>query len=170
VVFFGFVYPSKGIESLFDIAMPSSDSIVIAGAIKDEAYGQQLADAARAKGWGDNQLYFTGFLSPQDAADLLSVADAVVLPFVDGGGEWNTSIHSALAQGTLVITTAVTPRGDEAQRNLYTAALSDINAMRSALNQLAGRRVAPLSSDEQWKEIATAHSTFYSRCGGFSNE
>lgn len=164
VVFFGFVYPSKGIESLFDIANSSSDSLVIAGAIKDDAYARQLAERARVKGWCDDQCYFTGFLSPQEAADLLAAADAVVLPFIGGGGEWNTSIHSALAQGTLVITTAVPPRGDEALRNLFTAAPSDTNAMRTALDQLAGRRVAPLSCDTQWQVIASAHVAFYDRC------
>lgn len=164
VVFFGFLYPRKGIESLFDIANAPSDSLVIAGAIKDETYAHQLAEVARLKGWGDDQLFFTGFLSPKDAVDLLAVADAVVLPFLDGGGEWNTSIHSALTQGTLVITTAVPPRGDEPQRNLYTAAPSDINEMRSALNRLAGRRVAPLSTEAQWHDIATAHVAFYRQC------
>lgn len=164
VVFFGFVYQGKGIESLFDIATSSSDSLVIAGAIKDNAYAQQLAELARLKGWSDDQINFTGFLSPPDAADLLAVADAVVLPFVGGGGEWNTSIHSALAQGTLVITTAVPPSGYEALRNLFTAAPSDINAMRTALDQLAGHRVAPLSSDAQWQGIASAHVAFYHRC------
>lgn len=161
VVFFGFVYPSKGIELLFDIATPLSDSLVIAGAIKFDAYKQQLANVAQTKGWRDDQIHFTGFLSPQDAADLLAIADAVVLPFRDGGGEWNTSIHSALAQGTLVITTAVPPRGDELQRNLYTAAPLDVIDMRGALDRIAGRRTPPLSADNQWKEIAKAHVAFY---------
>ena len=164
VVFFGFVYPSKGIELLFDIAAPSSDSVIIAGAVKDDTYMHQLAEVALAKGWREDQLHFTGFLSPQDAADLLAVADAVVLPFLNGGGEWNTSIHSALAQGTLVITTAVSPRGDEPQRNLYTAAPVDIHAMRTALDRLAGRRGSPKSTESQWQEIAMVHVNFYRRC------
>ena len=124
----------------------------------------QLAEVALAKGWREDQLHFTGFLSPQDAADLLAVADAVVLPFLNGGGEWNTSIHSALAQGTLVITTAVSPRGDEPQRNLYTAAPVDIHAMRTALDRLAGRRGSPKSTESQWQEIAMVHVNFYRRC------
>ena len=164
VVFFGFLYPSKGIELLFDIANPVSDSLIIAGAVKDKEYMRKLGDVAQAKGWRENQLHFTGFLSPQDAADLLKIPDAVVLPFLDGGGEWNTSIHSALAQGTLVITTAVPPRGDEPQRNLFTAAPSDIYEMRAALDRLAGRRSAPISAETQWQTIATAHVDFYRRC------
>jgi glycosyltransferase involved in cell wall biosynthesis len=164
VVFFGFVYPSKGIELLFDIATPSSDSVIIAGAVKDDVYIHQLAEVALAKGWRKDQFHFTGFLSPQDAADLLAAADAVLLPFLKGGGEWNTSIHSALVHGTLVIATAVSPRGDEPQHNLYTAAPMDVNAMRTALDQLAGRRGSPKSTESQWQEIATAHVDFYRRC------
>ncbi len=164
VIFFGFIYPSKGIELIFDIANSVNDSLIIAGAVKDTVYMHQLSEVALAKGWRENQLHFTGFLSPQDAADLLAIADAVVLPFLDGGGEWNTSIHSALAQGTLVITTAVPPRGDEPQRNLFTAAPSDICEMRVALDRLAGRRRAPTPTEAQWQEIATAHLDFYHRC------
>lgn len=164
VIFFGFIYPSKGIELLFDIANPISDSLIIAGGVKDNGYMHQLADVAQAKGWREGQFLFTDFLSPDDAADLLAIADAVVLPFLDGGGEWNTSIHSALAQGTLVITTAVPPRGDEPQRNLFTAAPSDIYEMRSALDRLAGRRGAPDSLETQWQSIAIAHLDFYRRC------
>ncbi len=161
IVFFGFVYPSKGVDLLFDIATSSRDSLVIAGAVKDDSYMQHLVNAAQAKGWRDDQLHFTGFLSPQDAADLLSVADAVVLPFLDGGGEWNTSIHSALAQGTLVITTSLSPHGDEPTLNLYTAAPMDIVDMRGALDRLAGRRTPPISSESQWVDIANAHLAFY---------
>ena len=164
VVFFGFLYPSKGIELIFDIANSVSDFLIIAGAVKDSAYMHELSAVAQVKGWREDQLLFSGFISPQDAADLLTIADAVVLPFLYGGGEWNTSIHSALAQGTLVITTSVTPRGDESQRNLFTAAPSDIDEMRAALDRLAGRRRAPISAEMQWQSIATAHVDFYHRC------
>jgi glycosyltransferase involved in cell wall biosynthesis len=164
VVFFGFLYPSKGIEDLFDIANPETDFLIVAGAVKDEAYLQRLRNTAQSKGWGERQVRFTGFLRPHDAADLLMAADAVVLPFLNGGGEWNTSIHSALAQGTLVITTAETPRGDEPSRNLYTAAPSSVQEMRAALNQLAGRRIAPMSTEVFWGGIAAAHLSFYGQC------
>ncbi len=161
VVFFGFVYPSKGIELLFDIATSSSDLLVIAGTLKDTSYIQQLINIAQSKNWRCNQVHFTGFLAAHDAANLLSIADAVVLPFLDGGGEWNTSIHSALAQGTLVITTSLTPHGDEPKRNFYTAALMDIVDMRDALDRLAGRRIPPISPEIQWAEISSAHLAFY---------
>ena len=163
VVFFGFVYPDKGIELIFNIANPLTDSVVVAGALQDSNYVSQLISTAQINGWSESQIHFTGFLSPQDAADLLAIADAVVLPFRAGSGEWNTSVHSALAQGTLVITTAVSPRGDEPDRNLYTAAPADIDNMRAALDRIAGRRISPISTEEQWKHIANSHVNFYKR-------
>lgn len=164
VVFFGFLYPNKGIELLFDIANPATDSVVIAGTGNHSSYRDQLTARARSKHWRDDQVHYTGFLPAPEAADLLAVADAVVLPFLDGGGNWNTSIHSARAQGTLVITTAIPARGDEPQDNLYTAAPSDVEAMRAALDRLAGRRAQPLSPEAQWHSIAQAHLAFYRQC------
>ncbi|HSI54109.1 MAG TPA: glycosyltransferase [Ramlibacter sp.] len=160
VAFFGFIYPKKGVEQLFEIADPAVDALVIAGSVLDEPYAQRLAAIAREHGWGE-QLQYTGYLEPEAAADLLHAADAVVLPFVAGGGEWNTSLHGALAQGTLVVTTSEHPQGDDPQRNLYTAPVADVAGMRQALRTLAGRRSHAPARDE-WAEIARAHVGFYS--------
>ena len=162
IVYFGFVYPNKGIERLFDIANPATDALIIAGATPDTAYAGQLKGLIDSGAWAGHAR-FTGFMDAEDAADLLAVADAVVLPFLDGGGEWNTSIHSGLAQGTLVITTALEPRGDEPERNLFTAPINDTEAMRAALDLLAGRKIALTGRDLKWKNIAARHRDFYQR-------
>ena len=162
IVFFGFLYPSKGVEQLFDIADPACDALVIAGASNDPAYTRRLGQAALARGWG-GQVHYTGFLPEANAADLLAAADAVVLPFLTGAGDWNTSVHGALAQGTLVITTAERPTGDDTVRNLYTARISDVAAMRTALRALAGRRVNATQPAEAWGRIARSHQAFYDR-------
>lgn len=161
IVFFGFVYSSKGIESLFEIANPVTDKLIIAGGIKDEIYMRSLIKLAVFSGWSPDQILFTGFLPADEACQLLSIADAVVLPFKNGGGEWNTSMHSALAQGTLVITTSLNPSGDDPQRNLYTAPLLAIEEMKFALDRLAGRRIQPPKNDDVWKTIAVNHINFY---------
>lgn len=163
IVFFGFVYPSKGIESLLEIANPVTDRLIIAGGIKDEVYMQSLIKLATLLCWSPKQIYFTGFLPKDEACKLLSVADAVVLPFINGGGEWNTSLHSALAHGTLVITTSLNPSGDNLQRNLYTAPLLAIQEMKFALDRLAGRRIPPPMHDNSWNVIADNHVDFYRR-------
>jgi glycosyltransferase involved in cell wall biosynthesis len=159
VVFFGFVYPAKGVELLFRIADPARHALVIAGSVLDAPYRARLEDLARAAGW-EGRVHYTGYLEPGPAADLLFAADAVVLPFLAGGGEWNTSIHGALAQGTLVVTTSANPSGDEPARNLYTARIGDVDGMRRALDGLAGRRVAP-PADDGWGRIARAHTALY---------
>lgn len=160
IVYFGFVYPNKGIERLFDIANPATDTLIIAGATPDAVYADQLKGLVDSGAWAGHAR-FTGFMDVEDAADLLAVADAVVLPFLDGGGEWNTSIHSALAQGTLVITTALEPRGDDPERNLFTAHIDDTEAMRAALDLLAGRKIADSGREIKWKDIAARHRDFY---------
>jgi glycosyltransferase involved in cell wall biosynthesis len=159
VVFFGFVHPAKGVEQLLAIADPHSHTLVIAGAILDAAYHERLQGLAQATGWGGHILY-TGYLQKEEAADLLRAADAVVLPFLAGGGDWNTSIHGALAQGTLVITTSSQPRGDDPVRNLYTARISDTPDMKRALHELAGRRVS-VPAQNGWTDIARVHAEFY---------
>lgn len=161
VVFFGFLYPSKGVEQLFEIADAASDVIVIAGAAKDPEYLRRLEKAATIHGWPKEQIQYVGYLAEAPAADLLAAADAVVLPFVTGAGDWNTSVHAALAQGTPVITTAAEPGGDDTALNLYTARIGDIAEMRCALDSLAGRRSPPAPMAQQWTRIAQSHLAFY---------
>lgn len=159
VVFFGFLYASKGVEQLFDIADPQRDVLVLAGSAPDPVYLDKLKALAAERGWA-GRLIFTGHLPPEEASDLLFAADAVVLPFLEGGGDWNTSIHAALDQGTLVITTAMAPAGDDPARNLYTARISDVHEMKRALGSLAGRRAAALP-ENRWIGIARSHVEFY---------
>ncbi|MGD9726974.1 MAG: glycosyltransferase [Hydrogenophaga sp.] len=160
IVFFGFLYPSKGVEQLFEIANPLTDRLVLAGPVVDPAYQAQLKEQAALLGWEEG-VQFAGFLPSEVAANLLAAADAVLLPFLTGGGEWNTSIHAAQSQGTLIITTSKHPAGDDLLANMYTAAPGSIDEMRNALNRLSGRRSVSRSPDAQWGEIAAAHLAFY---------
>jgi glycosyltransferase involved in cell wall biosynthesis len=163
LVFFGFINRNKGLECLFDIAEHGLDRIVIAGKVGDESYALELVEIARKKGLGE-AVVFTGYLSPEDAADLLAVGDAVVLPFIDGGGNWNTSIHSAAAQGTFVITTGVDGLGFDPERNMYVTRPSDISEMRAAVSQYAGRKVIKADGESGWQRNASAHAEFYRLC------
>ena len=122
--------------------------------------------ASRKNGWTEDSLNFSGFLSRQGAADLLAAADAVILPYVEGGGDWNTAIHSARTQGTFVITTDIKPRGYESNLNMYTASPLDINSMRIALDQFAGYRNQSHSPTVYWHQIALSHLNFYRQITG----
>lgn len=163
VVFFGFVYPHKGVELLFEIADPALDQIVIAGEIDEK--GDCLHEIMRrdsVESWLE-KVTITGFLPAADVAALLAVADAVILPFRTGGGEWNTSIHGAVLNGAFVITTSLTQSGYDKKRNVYFAKVDGIQEMRSALAAYAGMRRgydADIDRDE-WRQIADEHRSLY---------
>lgn len=163
IVFFGFVYPNKGVELLFEIADPALDQIVIAGEIIEASdYHQKIMMLASAGPWA-GKVTVTGFLPPTDVAALLAVADAVILPYRVGGGEWNTSIHAAVLQGSLVITTSLTPHGYDEEHNIFYAKVDDAQEMKSALEIYAGRRQKgePDADRYEWREIASKHRSLY---------
>jgi glycosyltransferase involved in cell wall biosynthesis len=163
IVFFGFIYEHKGVELLFDIADPDFDQIVIAGQLNDQGgYAKKINDLAISYPWA-GKVTITGFLPSMDVAALLSAADAVVLPFRVGGGEWNTSIHSAVLQGTFVITTSESSRGFDKEHNVYYSKIDNVQEMKAALNSYAGKR-REYDSDidkNEWLQIATDHHLLY---------
>ena len=163
VVFFGFVYPYKGVELLFEIADPASDQIVIAGEIEEKGdYSGKIMKHATAESW-IGKVTITGFLPAADVAALLTVADAVILPFRSGGGAWNTSMQAAVLNGAFVITTSLTQNGYDPKRNVYFAKVDDIQEMRTALAIYAGIRRgydADIDRDE-WRPIADRHRSLY---------
>jgi glycosyltransferase involved in cell wall biosynthesis len=163
VVFFGFVYPHKGTELLFDIADPDLDQIVIAGQFGGEGdYYQKIIEKASTNPWA-GKVTITGFLSSDDVAALLAVADAVILPFRTGGGEWNTSIHGAVLQGAFVLTTSQSSGGFDKKHNVHYSEIDNIQEMKAALSTYAGRRREydrEIDKDE-WLQISTDHYSLY---------
>jgi glycosyltransferase involved in cell wall biosynthesis len=164
IVFFGFVYPHKGAELLFDIADPDLDQIVIAGVIdpKEKDYLNKITQRASTAPWA-GKVTITDFLPAQEIAALLAVADAVILPFRDGGGEWNTSIHGAVLNGAFVVTTSLTQKGYDNKRNVYFTKIDDIAQMQSALAAYAGtrRQYDPEIDKDEWLQIAERHRLLY---------
>lgn len=166
LVFFGFVYPSKGVPLLFDIGNPQTDRILIAGDCTDESYRSEIARHAVDVGWSPSDFDFLGYLDPKRSSDLLYAADAVVLPFVDGGGEWNTSIHGAVSQGTLVITTSKSQSGFDEKNNIAYRAPGDIAGMKDDLDRWCGHRIGSRDPQAEWNEIAARHVDIYTRAAG----
>lgn len=163
IVFFGFLYPFKRVELLFEIADPMRDHLVIAGEQSvDPEYSRSIQSRAETAEWR-NSVTMTGFLSETETADLLAAADAVVLPFQHGGGIWNSSIHAALLQGTFVLTTSTTTTGFDEAKNTYFSEVDDMAQMRSALDQYWSQRRAfdPALDGDEWRRIAGEHLKFY---------
>ena len=114
----------------------------------------------------------TGFSPRSEAGRLLAAADAAVFPFLGGGGEWNSSIHGAAAQGTFVLATSLDRRGYDDVKNIYYAVPGDVGEMRQALREHLGRRRAPSadSPEAEWDSIAEAHLELYRTLLGRTGE
>ena len=166
ILFFGFVYPHKGFELLFDIADPDTDQIVVAGMLDEESeYARDISRRAHARAWA-GKVEFIGFTPLAEISALLSIADAVVLPFRNGGGEWNSSIHAAVSHGCFVLTTSRSKIGYDKITNVYYAALDDVPDMKRALQQYAGERrdlKTDIDGDDEWEAIGEQHVSLYSR-------
>lgn len=163
VAYFGFLYPHKGVDDLFDIADPDKHHLVLIGAI-DEAdpYHQSLSVRASRGDWA-GKATITGFLPSDEAARILAAADAVVLPFRGGGGLWNTSLHGAALQGTFIATTSDEKQGYDSDTNIFSAKPGDIASMRQALLTYAGRRNTAdnIRNFATWDSIVEAHVRIY---------
>ncbi len=163
IVYFGFASPAKGIESLFEIADPQHHRLVLICDLSAEDTYQESILALAGRGDWAGKVTVTGFLPPEQAGRVLAAADAAVFPFLDGGGEWNSSIHGAAAQGTFVLSTSLDRHGYDDMKNIYYAVPGDIGEMRQALRKHLGRRRPPQadSPEAEWDSIAEAHLELY---------
>ena len=165
VAYFGFAYPEKGVERVFDIADPARHHLVLICDLDPaDRYHARVLDLSRKSPWR-GRVTVTGFLPKEEAGRILAAADAVLFPFRKGGGEWNTSLHAALAQGTFVLTTSGLREGYDPSENVFYSRPDDVRGMREALLSHAGTKRDGRPSDFQgdWDTIAAAHMDLYRR-------
>ncbi len=162
ITFFGFIYPAKGVELLFDIADPLKDQIIICGASPEMGeYQKSVYAKSNCSPW-TGKVFITGELPREDVAKLLAVSDAVILPFKSGGGDWNTSIHGAQAQGTFVITTSNSASGYDKLTNTYYASIDGVAEMKNALEKYCGsKNIEHGDIDAVWTSISNEHLDLY---------
>jgi len=163
VVYFGFMYPHKGVEQMFEIADPRQDQLVIVGHLdSSNPYHRTVTALAEAPPW-QGAATLAGYLPDAEAAALLASADAIVFPFREGMAQWNTSVSGAQMLGTLVIVTSAERSGYDAETNTYFCAPNDISKLRAALREYVGRRIPATHHQvaEAWKKIAEAHGAVY---------
>lgn len=163
LVYFGFIYEHKGVEDLFAIADPETDTLVLLAELQDgDEHHRAIRRLASSPQW-EGRCFVTGFLPAAEVAEVLAAADAVVLPFRGGGGTWNTSLAAAVAQGTFVVTTATGRQGYDPAHNVYFTMPGDLEAMRAALREHAARRLP--ANDEarraDWQAIVDGHLGLY---------
>ena len=163
LVYFGFIYSHKGVDVLFEIANPEKHHIVLIGYFNEaDPYHKAIMERIRQGPWA-GKITVTGFLPSYEAARILAAADAVVLPFRDGGGMWNTSLHGAAIQGTFILTTSGERHGYDVRENIYYARPNDIEDMREALQLFAGKKNTDenISRFATWDSIADEHIRLY---------
>lgn len=165
VVYFGFLYPDKNVEALFDIADPVRDTLVLVSQLDMlNPYHKIIDQRMKQSDWSQN-CFATGFLSAEDVAKILSVADAAIFPFKNGVGMRNGSFLAAKLQGTFAITTSNTKSGYDEESNVYFARPNDNQAMRLALSAKFefGNDVVGKPSDEfdEWRDIGNQHFSLY---------
>lgn len=168
VVNFGFAYPTKGLELLFQIADSNRDTLVFITAFdpENDPYHRNLMDEMDRAEWR-GRVVVTGFLEVGQVAQLLSAADAAVFPFRNGVGMRNGSFLAARAQGTFTITTSSDRQGFDVAENVFYARPDDLASMRQGLSVNIGRRLDhPFNGDIDWREIAAAHVLIYKQCLG----
>ena len=176
IAYFGFLYPGKGVEQLFEIADATDSHIVIVGGLFTEenlrvlrkekrqkflTYAQNINRLANSDKWS-GKVTLTGFLPPHDVACVLKAADAVVLPYSDGCKPYNTCLYAAQAQGTFVLTTSHDRSGYHPDENTYYARPNDIASMKAALVQYHGRQLKrELLPDGGWGVVRDLHVDLY---------
>lgn len=176
IVYFGFIYPRKRVELLFQIVDANDSHLVIIGdSFREEdlrnfaqsthaaqtIYYQSLRQLSETEVW-KGKVTMSGFLPAHEAARVMAAADAVVLPILGGAGEWNTSVHGAQAQGTFVLTTSKQRRGYDPGENTYFACEHDLEDMRRALKQYVGKRPGDRNAIARaWQSIRESHVDLY---------
>ena len=162
VLYFGFAYAHKGVDQVFEIADPARDRLILCFRMDEgDIYQREIARLASSGAWAGNARLM-GFIADRKMADLLAVADAVILPFRGGSGPWNTSALAVRDQGTLLVTTSREKVGYVAQENTYYALPGDVASMRAGLSAHIGSRRAPgRDNDEVWRHLTDAHIDLY---------
>jgi polysaccharide biosynthesis protein PslF len=164
IVFFGFLHPVKGLETLLTafqkvLTTHSQARLLLVGGVESLAlrgeeakrYSDKLHALARELNLG-NQVHFTGYLDAETASEYLAGADIGVLPFNHGLTMKSGSLLTLLAHNLPVIGTQhSTPLPDEIRVQLVPP--RNIDALADALCQL-------LNSPEQWRHLGESGRTF----------
>jgi glycosyltransferase involved in cell wall biosynthesis len=158
IAYFGYANPNKGVETLFDVADPARDRLVLVCELHESnAYQRMILDRSRAGPWS-GKVTVTGYLPADEVAKVLAASDAVVYPYPSGGGEWNTALHAATAQGVFLLATSLAREGYDPDGNIHYCRPGDIVGMRLALAARLGHRIVPPRDVASgWAQIAKAH-------------
>jgi glycosyltransferase involved in cell wall biosynthesis len=182
-IFFGFVHPVKGIETLL-LAMHSlrkarpdallwlvggTESLALRGS-EAQAYEEKICRMIGELGLAD-AVDLTGFLADHEVAMRLRAADLAVLPFNRGATLKSGTLITCLGFGLPVLTTAGGDLGDlRHAESTWLVPPRDSNALAKAMYQLASveevrQRIAAagqtIGARYRWPMIAQQHRELY---------
>jgi glycosyltransferase involved in cell wall biosynthesis len=163
VVYFGFASTSKGIEQIFKVANPLTDTIILICELNSsDPYHQLIQQEINLNNW-KNHTFITGFIDKKEVAELLSVADVCMFPFVNGVSSRNASVLAARAQGSFIITTSREASGYIDKENTYYVKPNDISELRSALINIYPKNELQNNTLVSWENIAKKHIDLYEK-------
>lgn len=187
VAYFGFISPSKGIETLLHALArarrerPDLRLLLIASREPSEpsytAYHRRITGMLNELDLND-VTYWTGYCSASQVSAFLASADMAVFPFSDGVSLRRTSLLTAMAHGLPVISTYVpnvTPSELGEEQGLRLVRAGDEQAMASAVIELASdrsqrsilsARAWNFASTLSWTRIARQTLSYYQQLLG----
>lgn len=164
VCFFGFANQNKGLENLFKIVNPETQHLVLICDLDiRNPYQEEILNIIKQEKWVKH-VTVTGFLPSQEVGKILAASDAIIFPFPDGTGVWNTSLKAAENSGVFTIATTKQPEllGYQKDRNIYYLACDDINSMGEVLDHYIGNRIM-LNTSYSWEDVSRSHHQFYQK-------
>jgi glycosyltransferase involved in cell wall biosynthesis len=178
VLFFGFVRPSKGIDSLIlafkqVVATHPGASLIIAGGVNDpegSSYLHRLSALVEETGLRANIAFRTGFISEAEKESLAAESGILVLPYTDIYLEVSGVIHDFSGFGVSVICSR-TPRFAELHDGFDCLKVDvTLSELAGSITQLLGdvdlreRLACNLSKraqSESWEAVGSKRLTLY---------
>lgn len=163
ITYFGFVFPHKGIDQIFEIADPKRDHVVLICSFKEyDPYHKELKNKINSFEEWKGSFTITGFIESEKVADILMASDIVILPFRTETTLRNGSVFAAMLQGTTIVTTSKNRTGFDKDNNIYFNKPDDIDAMSLDLDDILSKKTIKKKANLlTWRDIAKMHVKLY---------
>jgi len=165
IAYFGFLVEHKGVLKIFEACDPSRDFILLISNFETFAseYSEKVRLTISSEKWRDSS-FCTGFISAEQVADLLFIADICIFPFTDGKKSRNASFSAARLQGTFCITTHERIRGyEKSEHTYYTSTTDNIEEIKAGidfyLKECKGKKV--VNDNITWDMLANKYCEIY---------
>ncbi|MGC9468139.1 MAG: glycosyltransferase family 4 protein [Anaerolineae bacterium] len=182
VGFFGFMNPTKGIETLIAAVVQLVDKkqpvqlLFIGGRTgtsdpTNARYAERIDELISRHDLSD-RVHWTGFASPPEISAAFNATDICALPYREGANLRHGTLHAALSHGCATITTSPTSPFPELQNreNVLLIPPNSASALEAAIEALAAdedlrrhieRGAATLAQRFTWPRIAEETVEFF---------